>query len=147
MLRLAVRSLALVLALFVATQAAALTPWDQAKVTSIAKDLVTSVNGLRDALRNSPQWTYPAGPRAVLYQIRDNLRWIESESISLHAMLAQGEGMDATQNSYRRIQSLKRETEDLAQRAQATAFTEPALAKAKAALDQLSAYYPPQDIQ
>ena len=76
-----------------------------------------------------------------------NLRWIESEAISLHAMLAQGEGMDATRNSFRRIQSLRRETESLAQRAQATAFTQPALDKAKAALTELSAYYPAEDSQ
>jgi hypothetical protein len=143
MLRFASRSLlGLALALLITAQAGAITAWDQAKVTALAYDLENSVEGLRDALRESPQWTYPAGPRAVLYQIRDNLRWIESEAISLHAMLAKGEGMDATLNSFRRIQSLKRETEDLAQRAQATAFTKPALAKAETALAALAAYYP-----
>jgi hypothetical protein len=141
MLGLAARTI-FAIALLVAAQASAVTAWDQAKVAAIAKELEQSVDGLRNALRDSPQWTTPAAPRAVLYQIRDNLRWMESEAISLHAMLAKGEGQEATLNSYRRIQQLRRETQDLAQRAQTTAFIQPALDKAKAALDQLAAYYP-----
>lgn len=144
MLRLAARSLfAVALALFVAAHAVAMTAWDQAKVTAIAGDLEKSVGGLRDALRNSPQWT-SSPQKQILYQIRDNLRWIESEASSLHAMLANGEGMEATLNSFKRIQSLKRETQYLAQQTQVTAFTQPALDKAKGALDQLAAYYPPE---
>lgn len=144
MLRLVARPLCTVaLALCVAGHAIAMTAWDQAKVTELAGQLESSVSGLRDAIRNSPQWTF-SQQKQILYQIRDNLRWIESEATSLHAMLASGEGQEATLNSFKRIQSLKRETQYLAQQTQTTDFTQPALDKAKSALDALAAYYPPE---
>ena len=142
MLRLAARTfLAVGLTLVVAAHAAAMTAWDQAKVTEIAGNLESSVSNLQDAIRNSPAWT-TSPQKAILYQIRDNLRWIENEATSLHAMLAKGETMESTLNSYKRIQALKRDTQYLAQPIQVPAITQPALDKAKGALDQLAAYYP-----
>ena len=129
------------LALALAGPAHAMTAWDQVKVTELAKNLRDSVDGLRDAIRDSPQWNF-SQQKSILYQIRDNLRWIETESGSLYAMLSNGEGMEATLNSYKRIQMLKRDTQSLAQQTQVSAFTQPALDKAKGALDALAAYYP-----
>jgi hypothetical protein len=142
MLRLAARTvLGVALALALATHAGAITAWDQAKVTEIAGQLEAAVSGLQEAIRQSPTWSHP-GQRTTLFQIQDNLRWIETEASHLHAALAKGAGMEETLNSFKRIHSLRRETEVFARRTDVSAMTQPKLDKAKELLAQLGAYYP-----
>ncbi len=142
MLRLSARTFfGVALALLVAAQAHAITAWDQAKVTEIAGQLEEAVGGLQDAIRKSPNWSHP-GQRTTLFQIQDNLRWIESEATHLHANLVKGAGMEETLNSFKRIHSLRRETELLASRTQVSEFTRPKLDKARDLLAQLGVYYP-----
>jgi hypothetical protein len=142
MLRVAARTaFGVAFALALATSALAITAWDQAKVTEIAGQLEAAVSGLQEAIRQSPTWSHP-GQRTTLFQIQDNLRWIESEAGHLHAALAKGAGMEETLNSFRRIHSLRRETEVLARRTDVSAMTQPKLDKAKELLGQLDAYYP-----
>jgi hypothetical protein len=142
MLRVAARTfLGVAFALGVAAHAVAITAWDQAKVTEIAGQLEDAVGGLKDAIRQSPVWSHP-GQRTTLFQIQDNLRWIESEASHLHAELSKGKGMEETLNSFRRIHSLRRETEVLAKRTEVSELTRPKLEKAREFLAQLDAYYP-----
>ena len=118
--------------------------WDQAKVTAISGDLVSAVANLQNNLQNSAQAGDPAMEELV-YQVGDTLGLIEFEATRLNALLQSGRGMKATLATYKRLQQLHREATDEAQgQMQVSAFIAPPLAKAKAALALLSAYYPPQ---
>jgi len=118
--------------------------WNQERVTAIARDLEQAVAGLRDAVKNSPAWDNPQQKRN-LYKIADILRQIEQESISLHAQLAKGAGMEETELNYRRIQTLKRRAEALAPKSDVTAFTKPKLDRATEVLKLLEPFYPPTE--
>jgi len=142
MLRVAARTaFGVAFALALASSALAITAWDQAKVTEIAGQLEAAVSGLQEAVRQSPTWSHP-GQRTTLFQIQDNLRWIETEAAHLHAELTKGKGMEETLNSFKRIHQLRRETEVFARRTDISAITQPKLDKAKELLAQLGAYYP-----
>jgi hypothetical protein len=119
------------------------TPWNQERVTALAKELETAVSGLRDAVRKSPAWDNPLQKR-TLYRIADKLRLIESEAIHLHAQLANGAGMDETLPAYQRLQRLKRDAQVLAKKTDVSAFTQPKLDAATSVLAQIEPYYPPQ---
>src|SRR5262245_39229948 len=118
--------------------------WDQAKVTAISGDLVNAVANLQNNLQNSAQAGDPMMEELV-YQVGDSLGLIEFEAMRLNALLKSGKGMKATLPAYKRLQQLHRECVDEAQgQMQVSTFIAPPLAKAKAALSLLAAYYPPQ---
>jgi hypothetical protein len=119
------------------------TPWNQERVTALAKELETAVSGLRDAVRKSPAWENPQQKRR-LYEIADKLRLIESEAIHLHAQLAKGADMEETLPAYQRLQRLKRDAQVLAMRTDVSAITQPKLDAATSVLAQIEPYYPPQ---
>ncbi len=117
-------------------------PWNQERVTALARELELAVSGLRDAVRKSPMWENPQQKR-TLYRIADKLRLIESESISLHAQLAKGAGMEETLPNYNRIQRLKRDAQVLAAKTDVSAITKPKLDRANEILAQIEPFYPP----
>jgi hypothetical protein len=129
-------------AMLVAVQASAQTePWNQEKVTALAKQLEASLSGLRDDLRKSPAWENQQ-QKGTLYRISDKLRLIESESISLHAHLEKGAGMAETHPTYERIQRLRRDAQVLAKKTDVSAVTQPKLDRAIEVLDLLAPFYP-----
>jgi hypothetical protein len=118
-------------------------PWNQEKVTALASELETAVSGLRDAVRKSPAWQNPQ-QKQTLYKIADKLRQIESESVSLHAQLVKGAGMQETLLNYRHIQRLRRDAQVLAQKTDVSAATKPKLDRTTEVLGLIEPYYPPQ---
>lgn len=131
-----------VMALLVGAHASAQTEaWNQEKVTALAKELESSVSGLRDAVRRSPLRENPQ-QKTRIFRIADQLRLIESESASLHARLARGEGMDETLPSFQRIQRLRRSAQSLANRTDVSAQTQPKLDRANQVLGQMAPFYP-----
>jgi hypothetical protein len=132
------------LALFAAGTAAAQTAkWDQAKVTALAGDLANSVSNLQNQLQNNAQAGDPFMEETV-WQVGDSLGLLEFEATRLQALLQSGKGMKQTLPAYKRLQQLHRECQAYTGQFQQTAILTPSLAKAKAALSMLSAYYPPQ---
>ncbi|MFI5314540.1 MAG: hypothetical protein ACHQ6T_02485 [Myxococcota bacterium] len=118
-------------------------PWNQEVVTARAGELEKAVSGLREVVRGSPNLQNP-GTRRITYQILDNLRMIEQASVSLHASLKNGDGMEETLPTYMRLQQIRRDTAVLAQRVDITAVTQPKLDKAKDLLEKIEPYYPAQ---
>ena len=140
----AIAALALVQVLGVVRLASAQAqPWNQEVVTATAGELEEAVSGLRDTVRGSPNLDVPTKKRTI-YQILDNLRMIEASAGSLHAALRGGAGMEETLPTYKRLQQLRRETADLAQRVDISAITKPKLEKARDLLQKIEPYYPPE---
>lgn len=117
--------------------------WNQAKVSALAGELVNAVSGLQNALMASQQWQTWSGENSV-WGVTDDLRLMEFEAISLNADLAKGAGMNQTLPAYMRVQQIHRETAQYQGQMDVSAFLAPPLAKAKAVLAKLAAYYPPQ---
>ena len=143
------RSLAVTLGAFLIIQSAGFArdgsaqslPWNQEVVTTRAGELEDAVSGLREAVRQSPNWQIPS-QRRNLYEIQDNLRMIEQSATSLHASLRGGADMEETLPTYKRLQQVRRDTEVLAKRVDIGAFTKPKLDKAKELLEKIEPYYP-----
>jgi hypothetical protein len=117
--------------------------WNQAKVTALAGVLASAVSGLRNALMNSEQWQVQT-QEPELWGVADDLRMIEFEATNMSADLAKGAGMNQTLHAYVRLQQLHREISQYKGQVPVGDFLAPPLAKAKAVLTKLAAYYPPQ---
>ena len=118
--------------------------WDQAKVTSLAGDLSNSVSGLRQALMNSDQWQNLSGSDPALWSVAENLRMMDNLAMNMNADLSNGAGMAQTLPAYMRIQQIHRDLAQYQGQIYITQFLAGPLAKAKANLAQLAAYYPAQ---
>jgi hypothetical protein len=116
-------------------------PWNQEVVTARAGELEDAVSGLRDAVRQSPNWQIPS-QRRRLYEIVENLRLIEQAATSLHAELKKGEGMESTLPTYKHLQQVRRDTVVVADRVDISAVTKPKLDKANDLLKKIEPYYP-----
>ena len=117
--------------------------WNQAKATALAGELVNSVSNLEQQLQNNAQAGDPFMEETV-WQVGDSLGLLQFEATRLQALLASGKGMKPTLPAYKRLQQLHRECQAYTGQFQQTAILTPSLDKARAALQALSAYYPPQ---
>ena len=118
--------------------------WNQAKVTALARELSNAVSGLRNSLMNSDQWQNWSAGNDTLWGVSEDLRIIEFEAMSMNADLAKGAGMKQTLPAYTHLQQIHRELAQYNGQMDVGAFIAPPLAKAKAVLAQLAAYYPAQ---
>ncbi len=129
-------------ALLVASGASAQTEkWDQAKVTAVAAEFESAVSGLREAAKQSVQWTM-APDKAPLYQVLQDLRQIEWLAQSLHADLAKGEGLEATTPVYMEMVETRNYAKADAMFVDVVASVKPKLDASRAAFAKLSAFYP-----
>jgi hypothetical protein len=91
--------------------------WDQQKATSAAESLATSLDGLRTALRQQPSMTLAPGTGSrSIHRLRDRLRLMESESKQLAQQLGEGRGRDETLPIFERINLIRRDAVEQAQR-------------------------------
>jgi hypothetical protein len=116
--------------------------WNQEKVTALSAELMSSVSGLQTNLQNSSQAMDPMMEDTVA-QVSDGLGLLEFEAIHLNALLKSGKGLKATLPAYRRLQALHSELLGYSGQVAITQLLSPPLTKAKTALTQLAAYYPP----
>ena len=77
-----------------AAPVAAESPWDQAKVTELVKDLHAKVVTIRKAERNAPPDTIASGQARARKQLNDNFRMIDRESKHLVRRLEEGKGRE-----------------------------------------------------
>ncbi len=82
---------------------AALTAWDQAKVTAVAQEISEAAQALQAALRREPPRTLGQPGRRAFWSLRDEMQSIVSTSRRLHDALSQGAGMEETYPTYRRL--------------------------------------------
>ena len=113
---------------------------DSFEATAAATELAASLDGLRDALRKAPPPGIGGGMRSR-HELRDRLRLMENESKHLAAELKDGQGRDATYPVFQRINSIRRDAVDDAQRMY---LQQPVLDKIESArepLEKLAGYY------
>jgi hypothetical protein len=133
-----VAAFALVVALGANAQTQA---WDQAKVTAAAAEFESAVSGLREAVKQSSQWTISVN-KAPLYQVLQDLRQIEWLSQSLHADLVKGEGLEATTPQYLQMVETRSYAKADAMFVDIGASIKPKLDASRAAFTKLTAFYP-----
>src|SRR5262245_44223803 len=101
---------ALSLALAAGAARAELAAWDQAKVTGIAKQLVTASQELYDTFYKQP---VPMGTQQRAYQrLKQKIRGIRTQAQQLAGDLDKGENQEATEPEYQDIMELVRAARD-----------------------------------
>ena len=123
--------------------AAPVASWDQARVTSIAKDLAKTVDDLYRSEYKAPAESYlgVASGGDAYHQFMDTLRRMQHESRHLAMSLEKGAGAKATTGSVKHIGELSR---DLAEYGRMMTFVNPVpaqFAKFEDLIRQLAAYY------
>jgi hypothetical protein len=124
-----------------ASAQAQLQPWDQAKVTELAKQLETSTNDLYQAFRRQPQPTLGSAQRKPYFRLRHEVRQLRREARSLSNALQGGAGLDETQPSFESLMSTVRITQDRARRVFTVADMHAAADKSREVLNQLAPYF------
>jgi hypothetical protein len=114
--------------------------WDQEKAAAAATELAASLDGLRDALRNEPSTGIGPGERSG-HELRDRLRLMENESKHLAAELKDGQGRDATYPVFQRINGLRRDAVEDAQRMYLQQPVRDKIESARGPLEKLAGYY------
>ncbi len=116
--------------------------WNQQKAAAAAASLASSLDGLRDALRRQPDSTMvPGGGSRSRHRLRDRLRLMESESKQLTQQLGDGRSRDETFPIFERINLIRR---DAVEQAQRMFLQQPVIEKIDAArgpLEELAGYY------
>jgi len=85
-------------------------PWDQAKVTGIAKQLVPAVNDAYNAIMPGQLGDLDSN---AFYQLREIVRRIRSESRRLADLLGKGEGHDPTWPVFEQLAMQVRNAQEL----------------------------------
>jgi hypothetical protein len=130
-------------ALAAAPAAAEVAPWDQAKATALAKDLVAAVDALYDTFYKQPK---PAGTPSSTrdyYRLKTDLRRIENEARGLAADLERGEGREQTLPAYEDLMVSVRWARERAQSVFTTQDVQQRASAARAILNQLAPLYDP----
>jgi hypothetical protein len=135
-------STALAAALFTgfATPARAeLASWDQAKVTSLAKQLDAAAQALYDTFFNQPKPI--VGQERAFYRLKQDIRHIKNDAKQLARELAKGAGREETQPSYEDLMQSVRRAQDNAARVFTAKDLNEKAGAARAVLNQISPYY------
>jgi len=132
---------ALLLSMFATSALAQATPWDQKAVTAIAVKLERSLRDLRVTVRRNPQATKGSPLRRAQFQARESLQLLVRSSQRLSSQLREGEDLDATLPTYRRLQMLRRDAERFGRRANIPTPTVEQIVAAQALIDQLTPFY------
>lgn len=122
---------------------AELAQWDQARVTSIAQQLVPAANAWELAVRQEDD-TIGSGTAREESSLRQQARTLREMSAGLAAHLAKGKGHDQTLDLYRSLREVADDTEEAAQRAELDAPAIAAWSKVADLLRQIAPYYDPK---
>lgn len=131
-----------VLALALATSARAeVTPWDQAKVTELAKQLEAATNALNETFRRQPTPSAGSMQSRAFFRLRHEIRSLRRDARSLSRALQTGEGHDATLPSFMSLMQTVAAARDEAPRVFSSVDVVERADAARAILNQLSPYY------
>jgi hypothetical protein len=131
----------LCLAAFAAGARAALTPWDQAKVTELGKQLETTTAALSDTFRKQPPPTLGSSQRKAFFQLQQQVRHLRRESRTMSRALQRGADFDETQPSFESLMVTVRRAVDTARRVFPTGEMQTRADAVRDVLNQLGPYY------
>jgi len=135
-------ALCLVLALAVVARAE-LAPWDQARVTELAKQLASATSELSQTFRRQPPPQLGSPQRLVFFRLDREIRQLRRESSSLARSLERGADRDRAQPSYESMMETVRNARNNARRLFATADVQQRADAALEILNQLRPYFEP----
>jgi hypothetical protein len=138
--RLPIALLILVALALIGADDEAVDSWNQEKAAAAATELAASLDGLRDALRNEPSPGIGSSERPR-HELKDRLRLMENESKHLAAELKDGQGRDATYPVFQRINSIRRDAVEDAQRMYLQQPVRDKIESARGPLEKLAGYY------
>ena len=114
--------------------------WDQARVTKYAVDLDDAVEDAVTALAKNPMQSTPK-ERIIWYQLKDDLRLISDSTAHLKSELQAGSGAEETSATFDRIETLRRDAEELGRKSMIPAPVMDALVKAGSIHNLMMPYY------
>ena len=120
---------------------AELTPWDQAKVTALAKELAAATAELSRSFRRQPPPQLGSPQRAPFFRLDQEVRHLRRESSSLARMLERGADRDQAQGSYESLMETVRRARENARRILTVAEIAERSDAALAILNQLRPYF------
>jgi len=139
--------LAFALAVSLAVPAAAeLTPWDQAKVAALGKQLNEAANNLYTTFYKQPPPQLGAGQGNDYRKLKQTMRRIQMEARELDSELAKGKGRDDTLDIYENLMELVRDAREDIRRVFTTKDVQDAAGKARGLLNQIAPYYDPDAV-
>jgi hypothetical protein len=134
--------LAIALAVSLAAPAyAELTPWDQAKVTALGKQLNQAANDLYSTFYKAPPPGGVSGQANDYRKLKQTMRRIQSEARELDGALAKGDGREDTVHIYENLMELVRDARDDVQRVFTTKDVQDRATAMRQLLNQIAPYY------
>jgi hypothetical protein len=133
----------LVLAVWSAPARGDVLAWDQAKVTAIAKQLVSATQDLYDSFYKQLPPTTGSGQSREFYRLKQVTRVLKTEARELASNLEKGEGHEQTLPSYESLMELVRTARELGARVFATEELKQKATAVRGLLNQIGPYYDP----
>ena len=133
----------LALAVSGATARADVVAWDQAKVSEIAKQLVSATQDLYDTFYKQLPPTTGSGQSREFYRLKQVTRIMKTEARELAGQLEKGEGHDQTLPSYESLMEMVRKARELGARIFATEDLKQKATAVRGLLNQIGPYYDP----
>jgi hypothetical protein len=121
--------------------AAEVKPWDQAHVSSLAKQLQEATQALYDAFYKQPPPQRGSGQAREYQRLKHEIRRVRIEARQLATQLAEGEGREETLPGYEDLMQTVRSAEDHARRVFSTSDVQAKAAVARMLVDQIRPYY------
>jgi hypothetical protein len=128
---------------FAGAARAELTPWDQAKVAALAKQLETSTKDLYDTFYKQPVPQAGSGQGQDYRRLKQEVRRLQSEARELSNALAKREGREDTLPIYEHLMEVVRSVRDSSRRVFTTADVQSRASATRQLLNQLAPYYDP----
>jgi len=125
---------------------AELSKWDQAKVTTLANQLVEAAKALEDTFKKQPPPTVGSGQSRDYYRLKQVTRHLRQEATQLAGDLGKGAGMDETLPGYEDLMSSVRDAREIGARIFATQDIKDKASAARTILNELSPYYDPDAV-
>jgi hypothetical protein len=122
------------------------TPWDQAQVTAVAKQLAAATEAWELAIRQQPGGeVVGSGDAQDEFSMVHKARVLNEMGGSLAAHLGEGQGYDKTRDLYRSMKEVVDDTQVKTQEAELDLPASNAWAKVTGAMGQLAPYYAPKE--
>ena len=136
-------ALVLGLTVAVAPARADVVAWDQAKVSEIAKQLVTATQDLYDTFYKQLPPTVGSGQNKEFYRLKQVTRVMKTEARELAEHLGKGAGHDETLPSYESLMENVRRARELGARVFSTEDLKQKATAVRGLLNLLGPYYDP----
>jgi len=147
-MRLAIRSAVVTACLLVLAQSAPaeLAPWDQAKVTGLAKQFESATAELSRSFRKQPSPQRGAPQSVPFWKLNQEVRQLRREARSLSRALQRGADRDETLPSYDSLMQTVRSAQDNARRVFTVTDVSDRATAARDILNQMTPFYDPNAV-